>query len=34
MPMATNDDFFSGIAWYYSDNDFIFNFIACSDAST
>ena len=28
--------FFSGIAWYYGDNDFIirtFDFIACSDAA-
>ena len=31
MPMATNEWYFSGIAWYYGDNDFTFDFIARSD---
>ena len=36
MPTATNELYFSGIAWYYGDNDFIvrtFDFIAHSDAA-
>ena len=36
MPTATNESYFSGIAWYYGDNDFIiqtFDFIARSDAA-
>ena len=35
MPTATNELYFSGIAWYYGDNDFIVrtsDFIARSDA--
>ena len=36
MPMPTNKWylFFLGIAWYYGDNDFTFNFIARSDVNT
>ena len=36
MPTATNEWYFSGMAWYYGDNDFIirtFDFIAWSDAA-